>query len=110
MFAEFYFHRGDVEDARALLPRSLKSLPARKREFLSSDCPAETPPGADHPTDSHSDAKTIERFAILEFKVGDAERGKTIYEGLIDRYPKELFRWNNYIDQLAKLGDIQGVR
>jgi rRNA biogenesis protein RRP5 len=32
LFAEFYFHRGDAEAARALLPRSLKSLPTSERE------------------------------------------------------------------------------
>lgn len=57
-----------------------------------------------------TDVKIIERFALLEFRLGEAERGKTIYEGLVDKYPKKLNLWNAYIDQIAKQGDIQGVR
>ena len=57
-----------------------------------------------------ADVETIEKMAVLEFKHGDAERGKTLLEGLVDRYPKRLDLWAVYIDQLAKVGDIQGVR
>jgi rRNA biogenesis protein RRP5 len=49
-------------------------------------------------------------MAILEFKHGDAERGKTLFEGLIDRAPKRLDLLSVYVDQLAKIGDIQGAR
>ncbi|KAI5448963.1 rRNA biogenesis protein rrp5 [Naganishia albida] len=85
-FAEYYFQRDDPESARALLPRSMKSLP------------------------ESAHVKIIERFALLEFRLGEAERGKTIYEGLVDKYPKKLNLWNAYIDQIGKQGDIQGVR
>lgn len=56
------------------------------------------------------DIEMIEKMAILEFKYGEAERGKTLLEGLLDRHKKRLDLWNVYIDQLARLGDIQGVR
>lgn len=59
---------------------------------------------------SSIDSQTIEQFAILEFRHGDQERGKTIFEGLVDRYPKRLDLWNVYIDQVAKLGDVQAAR
>ncbi|OWT39295.1 rRNA biogenesis protein RRP5 [Cryptococcus neoformans Bt1] len=85
-FAEFYLNKGDVEAARALLPRSMKSL------------------------DKSKHVETIEKMALLEFKHGDAERGKTLFEGLVDRFPKRLDLWGVYIDQVAKVGDIQGVR
>lgn len=49
-------------------------------------------------------------MAVLEFRHGEAERGKTLFEGLVDRYPKRLDLWNVYIDQMAKVQDIQGVR
>ena len=58
----------------------------------------------------HIDSKTIEKFAILEFRHGDQERGRTIFEGLVDRYPKRLDIWNNYIDQVVRLADIQSCR
>jgi len=56
------------------------------------------------------DVETIEKMAVLEFKHGDAERGKTLFEGLVDRYPRRLDLWSVYIDQLAKADDIQGAR
>lgn len=49
-------------------------------------------------------------MAVLEFRHGDAERGKTLFEGILDRHPKKLDVWSVYIDQVAKAGDIQGVR
>jgi rRNA biogenesis protein RRP5 len=52
----------------------------------------------------------IEKFAILEFKHGDVERGKTLFEGIINRQPKKLDVWSVYIDQVAKAGDIAGAR
>ncbi|OCF37082.1 rRNA biogenesis protein RRP5 [Kwoniella heveanensis CBS 569] len=85
-FADFYLKKGDVEAARALLPRSMKSL------------------------DKSKHVETIEKMSLLEFKHGDAERGKTLFEGLVDKFPKRLDLWGVYIDQLAKIGDIQGVR
>jgi hypothetical protein len=52
----------------------------------------------------------IEKIAILEFKFGEAERGKTLFEGLLERSGKKLDLWSVYIDQMARTGDIQGVR
>lgn len=49
-------------------------------------------------------------MAVLEFRLGEAERGKTLFEGILDRQPKKLDVWSVYIDQVAKSGDIQGVR
>ena len=48
----------------------------------------------------------------MEFKHADAERGKTLFEELVDRYPKRLDLWSIYIDQLSKpgSGEIQTVR
>lgn len=57
-----------------------------------------------------ADVETIEKMALLEFKHGDTERGKTLFEGLVDKFPKRLDLWGVYIDQVAKVGDIQGVR
>lgn len=86
----------------------MKSLPESDRR-----CPSyhPLPDRSDQALPSPSlDVKIIERFALLEFRLGEAERGKTIYEGLVDKYPKKLNLWNAYIDQIGKQGDIQGVR
>lgn len=57
-----------------------------------------------------SDLKTITRFALLEYQLGDPERGKTIFEGIIDSHPKRFDLWVVYMDQEAKLGNIDALR
>ncbi|GMK53480.1 hypothetical protein CspeluHIS016_0100660 [Cutaneotrichosporon spelunceum] len=84
-FAEFYFHN-DAEKARALLPRALQSLPKSE----------------------HVDA--TKRFALLEYKLGSAERGKTLFEGILDRHPRRLDVWNVYVDAAGRAGDMATVR
>ena len=55
------------------------------------------------------DVKTITKFAQMEFKIGDAERGRTIFSGIIDTYPKRLYLLSVYIDQEAKIGNTAAV-
>jgi len=86
LFGEHYLNRRQVEEARKLLPRSLQSLEKRKH------------------------LKTISKFAQLEYKLGDAERGKTIFEGIIDSHPKRLDLWSVYMDMEAGQKDIQSLR
>ncbi|GAA5941768.1 Rrp5p [Sporobolomyces koalae] len=86
LFGQYYLTHGRPNEARELLPRSLKSLEKRKH------------------------VKTISKFAQLEFKLGDAERGRTIYEGIMDSYPKRLDLWFIYIDMEIKQRNIEGVR
>lgn len=56
------------------------------------------------------DVETISKFAQLEFKLGDAERGRTIFEGIMDSYPKRLDLWFVYVDMEIKQGNVSGVR
>ncbi|KAL4069766.1 hypothetical protein V8B97DRAFT_2051647 [Scleroderma yunnanense] len=86
LFAEHYFHRGRLEEARKLLSRSLQSLEKRKH------------------------IKTIAKFAQLEYKLGDPERGRTIFEGIVDSHPKRWDLWSIYMDKEAKQKDIQHLR
>ena len=58
----------------------------------------------------YSDHKTISKFAKLEYKLGDPERGKTIFEGIIDSHPKRWDLWSIYIDMEAGQKDIQSCR
>lgn len=46
----------------------------------------------------------------MEFKVGDPERGKTIFEGIVESHPKQLDQWFVYIDMLARKQDLGGLR
>ncbi|KAI9461748.1 hypothetical protein HD554DRAFT_2323642 [Boletus coccyginus] len=86
LFCEHYLRRGLVEDARKLLSRSLQSLEKRKH------------------------LKTISKFAQLEYKLGDAERGRTIFEGIVDSHPKRWDVWSVYMDMEASKGNIQHLR
>ncbi|KAJ6574923.1 hypothetical protein B0H19DRAFT_619152 [Mycena capillaripes] len=86
LFSEYYLRKGNVEDSRKLLPRCLQSLDKRKH------------------------LKTISRFAQLEYKLGDPERGKTLFEGIVDSHPKRLDLWSVYMDMEAGQGQIQSLR
>ncbi|KAI6047791.1 hypothetical protein EDC04DRAFT_2555890 [Pisolithus marmoratus] len=86
LFAEHYLRRGRLEEARKLLSRSLQSLEKRKH------------------------IKTISKFAQMEYKLGDAERGRTIFEGIVDSHPKRWDLWSIYMDMETKQGDIQHLR
>lgn len=57
-----------------------------------------------------TDIKTISKFAQLEFKLGDAERGRTIFEGIMDSVPKRLDLWFVYVDMEIKQNNVAGVR
>jgi rRNA biogenesis protein RRP5 len=76
-YEHFYLRQKRFDEARSLLPRAMQSLEKRKH------------------------VKTMAAFALGEFKMGDAERGRTIFEGLVDSYPKRLDLWWQYIDQEA---------
>ncbi|PVF94509.1 hypothetical protein CPB86DRAFT_43532 [Serendipita vermifera] len=86
LFAEHYFKMSQPEAARHLLHRCLLSLEKRKH------------------------LKTISKFGQLEYKLGDPERGRTIFEGIVDTHSKRLDLWNVYIDMEAGKGDIERVR
>ncbi|KAJ4499442.1 hypothetical protein C8R41DRAFT_754139 [Lentinula lateritia] len=85
-FAEHYIQRGEIEESRKLLPRALQSLEKRKH------------------------LKTISRFAQLEYKFGEPERGKTLFEGIVDSHPKRWDMWSIYMDMEARRSDIQSSR
>ena len=118
LFGEHYLKRGDVEQARKLLPRSLQSLEKRKRKLLMSSSSR----GHDVRTtciltNAHEpmlspppDLKTISKFAQLEYKLGEPERGKTLFEGMVDSHPKRWDLWSIYIDMEAGQDDIQSMR
>ena len=56
------------------------------------------------------DLKTISKFAQMEYKLGDPERGRTIFEGIVDSYPKRWDLWSVYMDMESSQGDIQNLR
>lgn len=74
--------------ARALLPRATQSLP------------------------SHTHLGLTLKFAALEFhsESGSAERGRTMFEGLLSTFPKRLDIWNQLLDLEIKEGDQDIIR
>lgn len=69
------------DEAHGLLARALQSLPKR-----------------DH-------IEVVKKFGQLEFSKGDAEQGRSLFEGLVTDAPKRIDLWNVYIDQEIKHGD-----
>jgi len=56
------------------------------------------------------DIKTASKFAQLEYKHGDFERGRTIFEGIVDSHSKRWDIWSVYIDMEAGQKNIQAIR
>ena len=52
----------------------------------------------------------IVRFAQLEFKQGEPERGKTMFENTLATYPRRTDLWSFYIDQVTRLADNDATR
>jgi rRNA biogenesis protein RRP5 len=81
------------DDARALLQRATQALP------------------------QHLHAHLISRFGALEFSSpnGDVERGRTVFEGLVDAHKNGFDLWDQYLAQEMALaakdgGDVEKVR
>ncbi|KAI8932023.1 hypothetical protein NX059_010917 [Plenodomus lindquistii] len=74
--------------ARALLQRATQSVASREHRYLT------------------------QKFAALEFKSpnGDAERGRTIFEGLVSTYAKKGDVWDMYLSLEMSHGSPENVR
>ena len=85
-FGIFYYKNNKLTDGRFVLQRSLQSLDKREHIEMSS------------------------KFAQIEFRYGEAERGKTMFETILANYPKRTDLWSVYADQLVKTGDLDSAR
>ncbi|OAA71534.1 Nucleic acid-binding, OB-fold-like protein [Cordyceps fumosorosea ARSEF 2679] len=76
--------RGEPERARALLPRATQQLGSART------------------------ATVMSRFAALEFHSahGEPERGRTMFAGLLDTWPKKGDLWNQLLD--LEMGVVEG--
>jgi len=52
----------------------------------------------------------ITQFGQLEFKHGNAERGRTIFEGILANHPKKIDLWSVYLDMEIKIGELDTIR
>ncbi|KAF1762462.1 hypothetical protein GCK72_010724 [Caenorhabditis remanei] len=87
LLAEHLMTQKDQKAARDLLPRALKSAPNAQQHI-----------------------QLISKFAQLEFKFGDAERGRTLLEGLVTAHPKKTDLWLVYADAALKHLGIEHAR
>jgi len=59
---------------------------------------------------SHKHIETMHKFAQMEFEFGSVERGRTIFDGLLEKYPKRLDLLFVYVDKEVKAGEIEMAR
>lgn len=76
-------HRKDIEKARTIFSKACKVLFKSDLVVIKS------------------------RFAQLEFKFGEVERGKTMFENLLSDNPKRVDLWKVYGDMIKKFGTRQ---
>ena len=43
---------------------------------------------------------------MLEFKYGNPENGRTMFEGIVNNYPKRMDVWSIYMDMEVKYGGV----
>ncbi|XP_048249313.1 protein RRP5 homolog isoform X1 [Haliotis rufescens] len=85
-FGLFFFKNGRPEAARKLLQRCLKSL------------------------DKKDHVELISKFAQMEYKQGEPQRGCTMFENVLTNYPKRTDLWSVYLDMVIKTGNLDDVR
>ncbi|CAH1239583.1 PDCD11 [Branchiostoma lanceolatum] len=85
-YGQFLMENKRAEAAHSLMQRSFKSL------------------------DKKDHVQVISRFAVMEFKLGDVERGRTMFENILSNYPRQVSIWSVYLEMLIKTGDLDQVR
>ncbi|KAM6203268.1 protein RRP5 homolog [Sarcoramphus papa] len=85
-YTSFLLKQGQTEATHRLLERALKALPTKE----------------------HVDV--ISRFAQLEFRFGDPEHAKALFESTLSSYPKRTDIWSIYMDIMIKHGSQKEVR
>jgi len=85
-YGGFKMRCGKTEQARVVLQQSLKVLP------------------------KHEHVAAVTKFGLLDFKNGEIDRGRTLFENLLSNYPKRIDLWNVYIDQELRVGDQPAIR
>lgn len=112
-YGMFKLRQNQTDAARKLMQRSLLSLPRRKRRLILRE------PSLQNLDDKYMcsfifqrflDIKTICKFAQMEFKYAEAERGRTIFEGIMANYPKRADLWNIFLDMELRTGDPITIR
>ncbi len=49
-----------------------------------------------------ADVGMLSRWAQLEYRAGDSEQGKTLFESILASYPRKTDVWTVYVDMVIK--------
>lgn len=82
----FRIRKGDVEGTKSLLARSMQSL------------------------SKHKHVEVISKVALTEFEIGSPERGRVLFEELLNSFPKRTDLWHVYVDREVKSGNKAEAR
>ncbi|XP_077426808.1 protein RRP5 homolog [Vanacampus margaritifer] len=85
-YGTFLLQQGQSDAASALLQRALKSLPSKES------------------------VEVITKFAQMEFRYGNTEKGRTMFDKILTSYPKRTDLWSIFIDLMVKHGSQKEVR
>ncbi|XP_054634148.1 protein RRP5 homolog isoform X2 [Dunckerocampus dactyliophorus] len=85
-YGNFLLHQGESDASTVLLQRALKSLPSKES------------------------VDVIAKFAQLEFRYGNTERGHAMFDKVLTSYPKRTDLWSVFIDLMVKHGAQKEVR
>ncbi|XP_034095029.1 protein RRP5 homolog [Gymnodraco acuticeps] len=85
-YGTFLLQQGQSDAASALLQRALKSLSSKES------------------------VDVITKFAQLEYRYGDSEKGRTMFDKILTTYPKRTDLWSVFIDLMVKHGSQKEVR
>nr|GMD39703.1 rRNA biogenesis protein RRP5 isoform X1 [Ipomoea batatas] len=122
-YMAFMLSLADVEKARSIAERALSTINIREESeklnvwvaYFNLEIEYGNPPQsivnrALLCLPRHKHIKFITQTAILEFKCGVADRGRSMFKRMLKEYPKRTDLWSVYLDQEIRLGDVDVIR
>lgn len=85
-YQHYLLRRGDDKGAKSMLGRSMQSL------------------------SRHKHVEVITQYGLKEFEYGSMDRGRVIFEELLNSYPKRSDLWHIYVDKEVKYHNIPQAR
>jgi rRNA biogenesis protein RRP5 len=89
MWSAYLQHKilsGDAKSAKEQLARAMQSLSRHKHVYV------------------------ISKHALAEMDSGSVDRGRVLFEELLNSYPKRTDLWNMYIDKEVKMQNYEEAR
>ncbi|RYG98205.1 hypothetical protein EON65_51730 [archaeon] len=86
---------------------ALQRLQLRAKDFKLAD---ETLTRSLQSLSKHKLIETISKYALAHFDFGSHDKARSLFEDLIQHYPKRTDLWHLYVDREVKLGHVQQAR